>query len=120
MDKALVVGKSKTEAGERVIPLNRDAWNTILLLYECAKKLGVVQSDSYVFPACEGSNVDPKHAIKSWRTAWRNLTRQISCPGCGTKQQPANPARTRSALQTLRLRAPRRAAIPRLAAPCHN
>jgi len=27
--------------------------------------------------------------MTSWRTAWRNLTRQITCPACGTKQQPA-------------------------------
>src|SRR5215469_1369468 len=89
MDKALVVGKSKTEAGERIIPLNKDAWNTILLLYHRAKMLCEVQLDHYVFPACEASNIDPTRPQTSWRTAWRNLTRQITCPSCGTKQQPA-------------------------------
>jgi len=58
MEKTLVVGKSKTEAGERVIPLNKDAWSTILLLYERSKKLGEVQPEHYVFPSCEASKVD--------------------------------------------------------------
>jgi len=89
MEKTLVIGKSKTEAGERVIPLNNDAWNTILLLYDRAKKLGQVRPEHYVFPACEASNVNPTQSQKSWRTAWRNLTRLITCPACGTQQQPA-------------------------------
>jgi integrase len=89
LEKTLVVGKSKTEAGERVIPLNNDAWNTILLLYDRAKKVGEVQPEDYVFPACEASNFDPAKPQTSWRTAWRNLTRQVTCPACGTKQPPA-------------------------------
>jgi integrase len=89
MEKTVVIGKSKTEAGERVIPLNNDAWNTVLLLYARAKKLGEVRPDYYVFPACEAGHVDPKQAQKSWRTAWRNLTRLIACPACGTQQAPA-------------------------------
>src|SRR5262249_45708339 len=89
LEKTLVVGKSKTEAGERVIPLNTDAWNTVRLLYDRANKLGEVQPEHYVFPACEASNVNPTQPQKSWRTAWRNLTRLIACPACATKQQPA-------------------------------
>ena len=89
MEKTVVIGKSKTEAGERVIPLNNDAWNTVLLLYDRAKKLGEVRPEHHVFPACEAGHVDPTQAQKSWRTAWRNLTRLISCPACGTQQQPA-------------------------------
>jgi integrase len=89
MEKTLVVGKSKTEAGERLIPLNNDAWNTVLSLYKRARKLGEVQPDHYVFPACEASKIDPAKPQTSWRTAWRNLTRQVTCPACGTKQQPA-------------------------------
>jgi integrase len=82
MEKTLVVGKSKTEAGERVIPLNNDAWNTTLLLYDRAKKLGEVQPEHYVFPACEASNIEPTKPQTSFRTAWRNLTRQVMCPAC--------------------------------------
>jgi hypothetical protein len=27
--------------------------------------------------------------MKNWRTAWRSLTRAITCPNCGTIQQPS-------------------------------
>src|SRR4029077_13371017 len=33
LQRTRVIRKSKTEAGERVIPLNTDAWDTILSLY---------------------------------------------------------------------------------------
>ena len=89
MEKTLTIRKSKTEAGERVIPLNTDAWNTILLLYRRAQGLGEIRSDHYVFPACEASHFDPTHPQASWRTAWRNLTRLIQCPACGRQQGPS-------------------------------
>jgi integrase len=88
LEKVLMVCKSKTNAGERVIPLNNDAWNTVLLLYDRAKKLGQVQLDHYVFPACEMGHFDRAKPQASWRTAWRNLTRLITCPACGTDQNP--------------------------------
>ncbi|MGA8150434.1 MAG: site-specific integrase [Terriglobales bacterium] len=87
--RTITIRKSKTEAGERVIPLNGDAWNTILSLYRRARKLGEVQSSHYVFPACEASHFDPKQPLASWRTAWRNLTKLVSCPSCGQDQSPS-------------------------------
>jgi integrase len=89
MEKALTIRKSKTEAGERVIPLNADAWNTVLSLYERAKGLGDIRPEHYVFPACEASHFDPKEPQRSWRTAWRNITRLIQCPSCGKRQAPS-------------------------------
>jgi integrase len=89
MERALTICKSKTEAGERVIPLNSDAWNAVLLLYRRAQSLREVLADHYVFPACEASHFDPTSPQKSWRTAWRNLTRSIQCPACGSQQRPA-------------------------------
>src|SRR5271165_2662545 len=59
LDRALTIRKSKTEAGERVIPLNADAWNAILSLYRRAKCLGEVRPEHYVFHACEASHIDP-------------------------------------------------------------
>lgn len=38
--RSLTVRKSKTEAGERVIPLNADAWDVILALYKRSQKIG--------------------------------------------------------------------------------
>jgi len=89
IEKALTIRKSKTEAGERVIPLNADAWNTILLLYRRAKGLGEVHPEHYVFPACEASHFNPTRPQTSWRTAWRNLTRFIRCPACREQQGPS-------------------------------
>jgi len=89
MERTLVIRKSKTEAGERVIPLNADAWNAILLLYRRAQALGEVRPEHYVFVACEASHFDPTRPQASWQTAWRNLTRLIQCPACGSQQQPS-------------------------------
>jgi integrase len=90
MEKALTIRKSKTEAGERVIPLNADAWNTVLLLYRRAQGCGQVRPEHYVFPACEASHFDPTQPQRSWRTAWRNITRLIQCPACGKQQAPSD------------------------------
>jgi hypothetical protein len=44
----------------------------------------------YVFFACEHGHVDPKAPQKGWRTAWRNLTRAVTCPTCGLLQPPSD------------------------------
>ncbi len=84
----LEVKKSKTEAGERVIPLNADAWEVILALYRRSQALGGFEPSHFLFPACENENIDPTRPMKSWRTAWRRLTRAIQCAGCGLLQNP--------------------------------
>jgi integrase len=88
LEKTLMIRKSKSNAGERVIPLNNDARNTVLLLYDRAKKFGQVEPDHYLFPSCETGHFDPALPQTTWRTAWRNLTRLITCPSCGTDQNP--------------------------------
>ncbi len=88
MEKTLTVQKSKTEAGERVIPLNSDALRVILALYERARQIGGTSPDHYVFPACEAGHIDATRPQTSWRTSWRNLTRAINCPSCGLLQSP--------------------------------
>jgi len=74
-DLTLFVRRSttKTDAGERVIPLNPDAWAAISELWERAKAFGGTDPDHYVFPACENFRFDPSRPIKSWRSAWRSL-----------------------------------------------
>jgi integrase len=93
IEKALTIRKSKTEAGERVIPFNADAWNAVLSLYRRAQGLGEVRPEHYVFPACEASHFDATRPQKSWRTAWRNLTRLVQCPACGRQQKPSDTCR---------------------------
>jgi integrase len=81
IQRTLTVRHSKTEAGERVIPLNADAWSTILELWERAKAFGGTEPGHYVFPACESGRIDPTKFQKSWRTAWRHLTREAGLRG---------------------------------------
>ncbi len=73
MDRTLTIRRSKTVAGQRVIPLNADAWTCILGLWERAKRFNGGSPDHFVFPACEGGKIDPVNPQKSWRSAWRSL-----------------------------------------------
>lgn len=43
----------------------------------------------FLFAACENGHINPLEPLRSWRTAWRNLTRAIECPHCGHIQRPA-------------------------------
>jgi integrase len=94
-DKTLTVSRktTKTDAGERVIPLNRDAIWTLSQMWTRAVEHGKekgreVHPSDYVFCACENYKYDPAKPMASWRSAWRSLTRGVSCPQCGTIQQP--------------------------------
>jgi integrase len=71
----VTIPDSKSQAGERRIPLNPDARLGFRLLLERARTLGVAGPDCYVFPACEHSHIDANRAQKTWRTSWRSLTR---------------------------------------------
>jgi hypothetical protein len=93
MGRSLTVRKSKTEAGERVIPLNADAWAVILELYRRSQTLGATEPSHFLFPACETAHFDPTRGIKSWRTAWRRLTRAVQCAGAVCSRIPARLAR---------------------------
>jgi len=91
-DRSLVIRRSKTLAGERVIPLNAPAYNAIMRLRERSQNLfgADLQADWYVFPSAEGySKPDPKNPMSGWRSAWRSLTRAVKCPACGELQNPS-------------------------------
>lgn len=93
LDRNLVIRRSKTRAGERVIPLNASSYNAIIRLRERAKgSFGSdLQADWYVFPSAEGySKPDPKKPMSGWRSAWRSLTRAITCPACSLLQGPTS------------------------------
>jgi integrase len=92
MDHNLVIRRSKTRAGERVIPLNANSYNAIMRLRERAQVLfgSDLQPDWYVFPSAEGySKPDPTKPMSGWRSAWRSLTRAIRCPVCAELQTPS-------------------------------
>jgi integrase len=87
--RSLTIRKSKTKAGERLIPLNADAWAVILELYDRSNGLKSFEPSHFLFPACENAHIDPTQPVKSWRTAWRRLTRAIQCAECGLLQDQA-------------------------------
>jgi integrase len=95
---------TKTDAGCRVIPLNVSAAWAVTRLLERAALLGARDPQHYLFPAFKfrsrnqttdtrGVGYDPSSPMKSWRTAWRALTRAIECPACKLLQQPAEVCR---------------------------
>jgi integrase len=72
---------TKTAAGVRVIPLNR---NAILIISEHLSRLaslGVDKPEHFLFPACESGHINPDKPMTSWRTAWRSLTRAAGLRG---------------------------------------
>ena len=81
LERTLTVRRSKTDAGERVIPLNDEALKAIISLHGRAEALGGTAPDHYVFPACESGHLDPTRAQKTWRTAWRQLTKMAGLRG---------------------------------------
>ncbi len=87
-ERTVAVRHSKTAAGHRAIPLNNDALSALLDLRERAQQANSDEPDHYLFPACESWHIDPQRPQKSWRTAWRHLTRMIECPACGQLQNP--------------------------------
>jgi integrase len=98
IERVLTVRRSttKTDAGERTIPLNSGAWAVILESRERAKLLFGSEPPPgwYVFPHAEGlRNPDPTKPMTGWRTSWRNLTRAINCPACGKQQKTGEKCR---------------------------
>ncbi len=93
LERFVTVHRSKTAAGKREIPLNDDAFVAVRQLREQAQVQGYGLPEHFVFPACENGNVDPLRPQKTWRTAWRTVTRAVKCPACGRLQAPANSCR---------------------------
>lgn len=77
----MTIPDSKTEAGKRRVPLNSDAIHGFRLLADRATRLGIDGPECFTFPSCENSRIDATRPQKSWRTAWRNLTRAAGLKG---------------------------------------
>jgi integrase len=96
IERSVIVQTSKTDAGERIIPLNDVAFAAVVELRERSKEMfgDLLESAWYVFPRSAGlSTPDPLRPLGSWRTAWRNLTRSIRCLQCGLSQKPGQQCR---------------------------
>jgi integrase len=93
--RTLTIRKSKTAAGERVVPLTGVAVSALASLRQRAEGFGTVEPPHFVFAAFvpkftfSGKRVvdynvtgfDPTRHVKSWRTAWRTLTRKAGLLG---------------------------------------
>jgi len=110
LDRTVVIRKSKTEAGERLIPLTPNAFDTLLKLHRRAEMFGPVEASHYVLAAfrarCRLKNrpglrggtsagvetwsFDPTRPVGSWRTAWRTL-RKAAAKGDKAKGIPEMP-----------------------------
>jgi integrase len=94
-ERALTIRKSKTEAGERIIPLTDEALSVLSEIHKRALLFGAVEPQHYVFAGFKSvarfngnqivetriSQFDPTRPISSWRTAWRKLTKKAGLPG---------------------------------------
>ncbi len=84
LGRKLTVMRSKTQAGERVIPLNGDAFAIILEIRDRAKQFfgDNLALDWYALPHAEGySKPDPTRPMQGWRSAWRSLTKEAGLKG---------------------------------------
>ena len=93
--KTLTIRKSKTAAGERIVPLTTVASSALARLRTRAESFGPVEPAHYVFAAFtpkftfSGKTVvdynvtgfDPTRHLNSWRSAWRTLTKKAGLPG---------------------------------------
>ncbi len=110
LDHTIVIRKSKTEAGERLIPLTPEAFDTLLKLHRRAEMFGPVEASHFVFAAFRATfrlknkagqrggtiagvetwGFDPTRPVASWRTAWRTL-RKAAAKGDKAKGVPEMP-----------------------------
>ena len=122
MGKLSTIRKSKTDAGERVIPQNSTAYAAVLELRDRAKSFGGTELDHYVFPSCEHGHIDPMKPQSSWRSAWRQLTRAIDCSACGRIQAPRKICRNKECKADIHELKSSHGwpALPRSAASCHH
>jgi integrase len=87
VNREVTIRKSKTDTGVRRIPLNDGAMWGFARLLERAGALGSVAPEHFLFPrflyretkaAGHGTGYDPTRPQKTWRTAWRALTKETA------------------------------------------
>jgi len=94
-ERVVTIGKSKTAAGERVIPLTPEAYGIFVQLRRRAELFSTVDDSHFVFGRFRVTGgfddnklvethfggYDPTQAVGSWKKAWRNLTKKAGLPG---------------------------------------
>ena len=77
--RTLVIRKSKTKAGTRIIPLNDEAWSAICALRRRSTALGAERPEHFVFHR-QWPKIDPTRPMRDWRSAWRSLRNAAGKP----------------------------------------
>jgi integrase len=78
-NRVVMVRRSKTEAGTRVIPLNEEAWSAIAALKQRADSLETYAPDNFVFHRL-WPTIDATQPMSGWRSAWRTLRKAAGLP----------------------------------------
>jgi hypothetical protein len=73
---------SKTDAGERLIPMNHETLEIVIRPRERAKGFSRTEPEHYVFPACEHGHVNATRNQKSFRTLGGGSQRPLASPDC--------------------------------------
>src|SRR5579875_3549895 len=81
--KFLVVGESKTEAGEgRTIPLNSALYEALVKHAEWFRlRFGRIEPDWYLFPFGKSKHLDPTRPVTTLKTAWRYVKERANVQG---------------------------------------
>jgi len=102
-NRLVMVRRSKTDAGTRIIPLNDEAWSSIAALKTRADKMRTNQPEHYIFPrtvpVTDGSK--PMGA-SGWKSAWGSLRSAVHCPKCGKIQKPAETCKVKDCKADMR------------------
>jgi len=81
INRTVIVRRSKTEAGTRIIPLNDEAWSAFAALKQRADTLGTYAAENYIlhrlWPEVDGTQ--PMGRL-GWRRAWRSLRKAAGLP----------------------------------------
>jgi hypothetical protein len=79
----LIVGKSKTEAGEgRTIPLNSVLYEALLEHAEWFRlRFGRIDPEWYLFPFGKSKHLDPTRPVTTLKTAWKYVKKRANVEG---------------------------------------
>lgn len=87
VEREVTIGRSKTNAGLRRLPLNGGALWGFARLLERANALGATKPEHFLLPHCVSRETrnpghplgyDPNRPQKTWRTAWRALVKETA------------------------------------------
>ncbi|MCH8269207.1 MAG: tyrosine-type recombinase/integrase [Acidobacteria bacterium] len=79
-ERTILVRRSKSDAGVRVVPLNEEAWAAVCALRVRAKVFRTDASSNYMFHRL-WPKVDGTKPMSSWRSAWRSLRKAAGLAG---------------------------------------